>query len=158
MLPTSLADWLVPMPSTVIAFKDDDFVAVLTALGVKQNTPHLWSAGDMWVIQRSGSAGKFCGLLKEQGLSFNYAEFIDGKTMSARQRGQQRYGHDGTEMHSNLFPDPEMAAVYDRFLPREDRLDDVMRFRICLVCCGQEPWDGKTENGQMYKLRQLLLS
>lgn len=143
------------MATTAIGFKSDDCVAVLEALNIRK-MPRIWECGDMTVLLLSGQAGKIGKALQAAGLSFNYATYPVKDSMSASQRGQVRYGHDGTELFSNLYPDPQLAAVYERFLPRESSMDDVTRFRICYVCCGQEPWDDREANGQMHKLRNLL--
>lgn len=147
--------WVYGMATTAIGFKPDDCVAVLVALNIRK-MPRIWSCGDMMVLLVSGHAGKVCPELKAAGLSFNYATYPVKDSMQANQSGQVRYGHDGTEMYSNLVPDPQLAGVYNRFLPGDSVLDDVMRFRICHVCCGQESWEDREANGQMYKLRNLL--
>lgn len=143
------------MATTAIGFKPDDCVAVLEALNIRK-MPRIWSCGDMMVLLVSSQAGPVGRALKAAGISFNYATYTVKDSMCALQRGQVRYGHDGTEMHSNLHTDPQLAAVYERFLPGDSVVDDVMRFRICHVCCGQEPWDDREANGQMHKLRNLL--
>lgn len=143
------------MTTTAIGFKPDDCVAVLEALNIRK-MPRIWSCGDMMVLLVSGHAAPVRHQLQEVGISFNYATYPVKDSMSASARGQVRYGHDGTELHSNLVPDPQLAAVYNRSLPGEQSMDDVMRFRVCFVCCGQEPWDDREANGQMHKLRNLL--
>lgn len=143
------------MATTAIGFKPDDCVAVLTALNIRK-MPRIWSCGDMMVLLLSGFAGQPARTLQAAGLSFNYASYPKKESMYANQAGQVRYGHDGTEMFSNLVPDPGLASVYEKYLPRERDMDDVTRFRICHVCCGQEPWDDREANGQMHKLRNLL--
>lgn len=143
------------MATTVIGFKSEDCVAVLEALNIRK-MPRIWSLSDMMVLVLSGYAGKPCNALQAQGISFNYASFPVKGSMAASQRGQIRYGHDGTLMSLNLIPDPQLAELYNKNLPGESSLDDSERFRICLVCCGQEPWEGREENGQMHKLRNLL--
>lgn len=143
------------MATTAIGFKPDDCVAVLEALNIRK-MPRIWSCGDMMVLLVSGQAGKVGKPLQAAGLSFNYATYPVKESMAASQAGQVRYGHDGTEMYSNLVPDPQLAGVYSRFLPGDSVVDDVTRFRICHVCCGQEPWDDREANGQMHKLRNLL--
>jgi hypothetical protein len=141
--------------TTAIGFKPDDCVAVLEALNIRK-MPRIWSCGDMMVLLVSVQGGPVRDALWAAGISFNYACFPVKDSMSANQRGQFRYGHDGTIMHSNLVPDPGLAAVYERYLPRERGMDDVTRYRICHVCCGQESWDDREANGQMHKLRNLL--
>jgi hypothetical protein len=145
----------IGMATTAIAFKPEDCVAVLEALNVKQ-MPRIWSLGDMMVMLRSGQAGPIRRTLQAQGISFNYASYGNSTAMSPGQAGQVRYGHDGTEMHLNLVPDPQLAAIYSRQLPGENALDDVNRMRICFVCCGQDSWDDREANGQMHKMRLLL--
>lgn len=143
------------MATTVIGFKPDDCVAVLTALNIRK-MPRIWSCGDMMVLLVSGHAGQVCRALQAAGLSFNYASYPVKGSMYANQSGQVRYGHDGTELYSNLVADPQLAGVYSRFLPGDAAIDDVTRFRVCHVCCGQEPWKDREANGQMHKLRNLL--
>lgn len=148
--------WGDPMATTFFAFQPDDCVAVLEALDVKQMPGTLRTVGDLMVVSRGGKTGDLVVLLMAQGISFNYARYAWADSMSASQAGQVRYGHDGTSQFTNLVPDPQMAALYNRALPGEDLLDDIQRTRICFVCCGQESWDGREENGQMYKMRLLL--
>jgi hypothetical protein len=143
------------MATTAVGFKPDDCVAVLEALNIRK-MPRIWSCGDMMVLLVSGHAGQVCRTLQAQGISFNYATYPVKDSMHANQAGQVRYGHDGTDMNTNLVPDPQLAAIYNRSLPGESAMDDVTRFRICHVCCGQEPWDDREANGQMHKLRALL--
>lgn len=143
------------MATTAIGFKPDDCVAVLEALNIRK-MPRIWSCGDMMVLLVSGLASSVRQQLQAAGISFNYASYPVKDSMRANQAGQLRYGHDGTIMHSNLVPDPQLAGVYSHFLPGDSVVDDVMRFRICHVCCGQEPWDDREANGQMHKLRNLL--
>ena len=143
------------MATTAIGFKPDDCVAVLEALNIRK-MPRIWSCGDMMVLLVSGNAGPVGRQLMAAGISFNYASYSIKESMTANQAGQYRYGHDGTEMYTNLVPDPQLAAIYNRSLPGENAMDDVTRFRICHVCCGQEPWDDREANGQMHKLRILL--
>lgn len=143
------------MATTAIGFKPDDCTAVLEALNIRK-MPRIWSCGDMMVLLVSGHAGQVCRALQADGLSFNYATYPVKDSMHANQAGQVRYGHDGTEMFSNLIPNMEMAAVYELFLPDDSVVDDVLRYRICHVCSGQEPWDDREANGQMHKLRNLL--
>jgi hypothetical protein len=143
------------MATTAIGFKPDDCVAVLEALNIRK-MPRIWSCGDMMVLLVSGNVSPIRLTLQAAGISFNYACFPVKDSMSANQRGQFRYGHDGTIMHSNLVPDPQLAAIYSQYLPGETSMDDVTRFRICYVCCGQDSWDDREEHGQMHKLRNLL--
>lgn len=143
------------MATTAIGFKPDDCTAVLEALNIRK-MPRIWSCGDMMVLLVSGKAGPVGTALKGAGLSFNYATYFVKDSLTASSAGQFRYGHDGTPIHSNLVPDMQLAAVYERHLPRDNVMDDVMRFRVCFVCCGQEPWDDREANGQMHKLRNLL--
>lgn len=143
------------MATTVIAFKVDDCVAVLDALNIKQ-MPRIWSLGEMMVILRSGLAGKTVSPLQDAGISFNYASYARSDSMSPVSAGQVRYGHDGTELVLNLVPDVQLAAVYNRHLPGENALDDIVRLRVCYVCCGQDSWQNREAHGQMHKMRLLL--
>lgn len=147
--------WGYGMTTTVIAFKPDDCVAVLEALGIRR-MPRTWVCGDMRVVSLSGSATAILFDLEKAGISFNYAAFPVKDSMSANARGQVRYGHDGTVMRSNLVPDVGLAGLYSQSLPGESVIDDTTRYRICYVCCGQESWDNREEHGQMHKLRNLL--
>lgn len=144
------------MAKTYFAFKPDDCVAVLEALSVKNMPSTLRTIGDMMVVARNGQAGKLARLLEDQGISFNYASYAQVNSMSATQAGQVRYGHDGTVQFANLVPDPQLAAIYNLHLPTENYIDDKERLRLCFVCCGQESWDDREENGQMHKMRLLL--
>lgn len=143
------------MSTTYFAFKEEDTVEVLKALDVRQ-MPKIWSLGDLWVLSRSGPAVLKVEALKAAGLSFNYASYNAKTSMTAAVSGQIRYGHDGTDMDSHLVPDIQLAAMYNKHLPGENVLDDVVRMRICYVCCGQQSWEGRSENGQMHKLRLFL--
>lgn len=147
--------WGYDMVSTYIAFKEDDMVAVLEALEVRQ-MPQVWYLGDMCVMSRSGPAVLKVESLRAAGVSFNYASYNTKESMVPAKAGQIRFGHDGTEMDQNLVPDPPMAAVYSKFLPGENRLNDTERLRICYVCCGQSDWETRHANGQMHKMRRLL--
>lgn len=152
-----LADtWGNDMATTYFAFKPDDCVAVLEALNVKNMPKILHTVGDMMVLARTEQPGKLAKLLEDQGISFNYASYAWADSMSATQAGQVRYGHDGTTQFLNLGYDPNIAAVYERFLPREHVIDDVQRLRLCFVCCGQDSWDNREAHGQMRKMRLLL--
>lgn len=142
------------MPSTLFAFKESDTNAIIEALG--SSIGYIWHLGDMTVLSRSGAAALKVEALVAAGLSFNYASYNVKSSMSPAVSGQIRYGHDGTSMFSPLVPDLQLSAIYNKFLPGEERLDDTERFRICHVCCGQESWDNREENGQMHKLRNLL--
>ncbi|MBO6276784.1 MAG: hypothetical protein J6N20_05030 [Pseudomonas sp.] len=144
------------MATTYFAFHPDDCVEVLEALDVKQMPSVLRTVGDLMVLARSGQAEKLAKLLEDRGISFNYASYAWAQSMSPKRAGQIRYGHDGTTSDFNLVPDPQMAALYNRNLPGEELLDDIQRLRICYVCCGQESWDNRQENGQMHKMRLLL--
>lgn len=143
------------MANTVIAFKPDDCVAVLEALGIHR-MPKTWVCGDMQILSLSGSSAGILYRLKSAGISFNFASFPVKDSMSANARGQVRYGHDGTVLHANLVPDYVLAGAYGHYLPSELEMDDVTRCRICYVCCGQDSWDNREEYGQMHKLRNLL--
>lgn len=143
------------MTTTVIAFKPDDCVAVLEALGIRR-MPKTWVCGDMQTMALSSQSNKVIEALEKAGISFNFAAFPVKDSMSTNSRGQVRYGHDGTVMYSNLVPDIELAGLYGQSLPGESVIDDATRYRICYVCCGQESWDNREENGQMHKLRNLL--
>ncbi|AXC36518.1 hypothetical protein HOT57_gp74 [Pseudomonas phage phCDa] len=144
------------MATTFFAFHPDDCVEVLEALDVKRMPSVLRTVGDLMVLFRSGQAGKLTQLLEDRGISFNYASYAWAQSMSASQAGQVRFGHDGTVQLTNLVPDPQMSALYNRNLPGEELLDDIQRIRICFVCCGQEPWDDREANGQMHRMRLLL--
>ena len=143
------------MATTVIAFRPADRVAVLDALGIHR-MPRIWACGDMQVLALSSATNKVLDALEINGISFNYATFPVKGSMSANSRGQVRYGHDGTVLHTNLVPDHTLAGVYSQSLPVEKVMDDVTRYRICFVCCGQDSWDNREENGQMHKMRNLL--
>lgn len=144
------------MATTFFAFHPDDCVVVLQALDVNRMPSTLRTVGDLMVLSRGGKTAVLVRLLEDQGISFNYARYAWANSMSAIQAGQVRYGHDGTVQLTNLVPDPMMAALYSMHLPREHLLDDTERTRICFVCCGQESWDNREENGQMHKMRLLL--
>ena len=148
--------WGTSVATTFFAFHPEDRVAVLEALDVKNMPSTLRTVGDLMVVSRNGQAGKLARLLEDRGISFNYASYTWAQSMSAMQAGQVRYGHDGTVQFTNLVPDPQMAALYNRNLPGEDLLDDIQRIRICFVCCGQESWNDREANGQMHKMRLLL--
>lgn len=143
------------MTTTAIAFKSDDCVAVLEALEIRK-MPRIWSLGDLTVLLVSGQAGPKGRALQARGISFNYASYGNNSTMRPAQAGQCRYGPDGEVFFINLVPDPQLAAIYNKYLPGEHSLDDVQRMRICFVCCGQDSWDNREENGQMHKMRLLL--
>lgn len=147
--------WGYGMATTMVAFKPDDLVAVLEALSIHR-MPRVWLCGDMRVLALSSGSNKVIDALTLQGISFNFATFPHKESMSASARGQVRYGHDGTVMYLNLIPDPGLAGVYSQSLLNDDKMDDVTRLRICVVCCGQESWEDREANGQMHKLRNLL--
>lgn len=152
MLKTSWADNDV---QTVFGFLTEDLTAVLQALEIK-NMPRAWILEDMTALYIGANCRGRCKALESAGISYNYAEFRDKGAMIARQSGQVRYGHDGTLLHHNLVHDLQLMYMYERSLRTVTNLDMPARNRICLVCCGQESWDNREENGQMHKLRNLL--
>src|SRR5216117_285045 len=101
------------MVSTYIAFIEEDMVDVLEALEVRQ-MPQIWYLGKFCVMPRSGPAVLKVEALMEAGISFNYANYNLKTSMTPAKAGQLRYGHDGTEMHINLVPNPELAAAFNR--------------------------------------------
>ena len=143
------------MVTTFIAFIEEDTVEVLTALEVKQ-MPKIWHLGELGVIERSGPAVLKVEALMAAGISFNYASYNVKDSLTPAKHGQVRYGHDGTEMHFNLVPNPELMHHYSKELLIRTGLDTNQRTRISHVCSGQDTWDNRKENGQMHKLRRLL--
>ena len=143
------------MATTAIAFKSDDCVAVLEALGVRK-MPRIWNLGDLMVILRSGLTKETTQALQDQGISFNFARYPWANGMTPSGAGQCRYGPDGEMYFINLVPDVQLVGIYNRYLPGEDSLSDTDRLKICHVCCGQDSWDSRLENGQMHKMRLLL--
>lgn len=161
MPPTSSVDvfdtikWGYAMSTTYFAFKEEDTVEMLKALDVRQMLK-IWYLGDLCVLSRSGPAVLKVEALKAAGVSFNYASYNAKTSMVPAVSGQVRYGHDGTDMDSHLVPDTQLAYMYNKHLPGDARLDDTERLRITYVCCGQQSWDNRTENGLMHKMRRFL--
>lgn len=151
-----LADtWGIQMVTTYIAFVEEDTVAVLTALEIKQ-MPKIWYLGELGVIARSGPAVLKVEALMQQGISFNYTSYNMKDAMVPAKQGEVRYGHDGTALHLNLLTDHNLAYMYTAELMRRTSLEQNERTRIAHVCCGQSSWDDREANGQMYKMRLLL--
>lgn len=147
--------WVYGKVQTIFGFLSEDLGRVLEIFEMPF-MPAVVVMDDMTVISVTVDCRHRCNLLDAAGISYNYAEFRNAGSMTARQSGQVRYGHDGTLLHSNLVHDLQLMHLYDLYLRTSTGLDIAMRNRVCLVCCGQESWDNREENGQMHKMRNLL--
>ena len=147
--------WVYGKVQTVFCFKADDLVDALLAVGINK-VPKAWYVDDMVAISFRGSSAPLVAMFLSVGVSFNFAEYREGPSTMPRISGQIRYGHDGTAIRSNLIPDQALMSVFNMSLRHCRDLNPEECVRVGQVCCGQESWDNREENGQMHKMRNLL--
>ena len=143
------------MVTTYIAFMEEDTLAVLEALDIR-NYPRVWHLGDLAVLSRSGPAALKIEALHAAGISFNYTGYNTKTAKIPAVQGVIRYGHDGTVMSANLLADRDLMGMYTAELHRRSRLDDEEVSRVAHVCSAMNSWDNRTEHGQMRRMRLLL--
>ena len=143
------------MSATYICFIREDYAAVLEALQIA-GSRHIWDVDNMRVMRINKNSFALWGILQDAGISHNFAEYTHSSTGTPKYAGQIRFGHDGTRILCPLVPDLNLACAYQANLSGIVSISAEDIARASYVCCGQESWDNREENGQMHKMRNLL--